>query len=388
MQPDLKELIVQLKKYNPTFSDTDIRSHLINMGHSPELVDTAFGKAPAQTVVHGAFAPQGGPQPISQSQTIPVGFAGLGQSASLSPKQPPFNQNGEPFKAEGPLDPASEVKFFNEKVIGQRTVLPSGKIVAPHKSHFGRIVFFLFLLVFGGVGYCFYAGIIPLSSVTNHPLYISAHNSVVDVWSKFVTQKEVVPTETPLDQNTNTLPPQQNNNQIATSSKETTTPPVDEVNKIEEQINRVTRVRSALNIYAAFFGSYPETLDTLLHIESSNPQNKQQLPSLDTKDINDVYTDQKFIYKKDPKSGFVLTYVIDIPQGVAMNTLLYSVLDFRVAYNAKTKKYYSVPVIRVVNGTNTATRDVLSLELAKLKITDTNKNLIPDMYESLSATPH
>ncbi len=345
MTTSLTELIVSLRKLNPTFTDEIIRGHLINLGNSKEAVEDAL------RVVNGGGA----------SEII---------------------QNADRDMSKGVV--------FEEDTIRQKSgfdVINSqnNKLVLKRKHHLLRNIFILIVLMIVLImGLMFSIGSLTLGDFKNINVewdkissidYLKKESSffLKNSYSKInqtigVIKSKFIFTKTPLMEENLFI--SNENSGIVINDPEVIR---------ATQIKRVNKVRSALNAYVAVYGKYPT--DLLDMTKENVDKNKVQLPLLTVDDISDSFSKNKFVYKIDPKLGFYLSYSMEVPTGAVKSGLFYDLVDYRLVYNTKTKSSSYVPILRYVNGLNTATRDIISIEAVKLPQTDLNKNLIPDSLD-------
>lgn len=346
MTTSLTELIISLRKLNPTFTDEDIRGHLINMGNPKESVENAL------RIVNGGSAPQ-----------IPHA-----PDADMS--------KGVVFEEEG----SSTTSFADSELASP---LPS-KVQVKNKHH--RIRWFLIILILiilMIVGSMFWIGSLTTKDFKSINIkwgqlanveYLKKEagffyngtklkfaQTINIVKSKFMVS---VPEnlDTPLMKDAGVAPGATNSNE-----------------RINLQIQKVSKLRNALNAYAGVYGTYPSALSLML-APTPNAKNVT-LPALTDRDIRDEFTNQAFTYVVDPKVGFNLSYSMTLPGDLIQTELFYNLVEYRLIYDAKAKKSSFKPMLRFVNGVNTANRDILSLESLKAVVDDTNQNSVPDLLE-------
>lgn len=128
----------------------------------------------------------------------------------------------------------------------------------------------------------------------------------------------------------------------------------------EKQSSQIQALQSELHYRQSVRGSYPETLQDVLG----------------GKTVQDVVAKVPYLYFPSA-TNYKLLYQIDLPPKEAQPDY-YSVVEQAYPGNILALKY--------VNGTNTATADVLSLEAAALAKKDTDKDGVSDALEEYVGT--
>lgn len=346
MTTSLTELIVSLRKLNPTFTDEIIRGHLINLGNTKETVDEAF------RVING------------------------GSASALV-------QNAERDMSKGVV--------FEEDTNGSKKGYgydggPSflGKDYNKKKHHRIRnFLFFIIFIVASVMGTMYYFGTLTLSDFRNIKVdwsqiknteYLKKEGKVFldESYAKILETVDIIKSKF-------IVPTPELSGDLLSSDDDINMNSNKNSNNVTNQIQKVNKIRNALNAYAGVYGDYPLSLNGLTITKTGVI--KVELPLLTEEDILDEFSGKVFIYKKDPKTGFSFSYDMKIPENAIQYKSFYDFVDYRLVYNAKTKTSSFVPIFKYANGTNTATRDSISLEAIRTSVVDINKNLVPDSLE-------
>jgi hypothetical protein len=345
MTTSLTELIVSLRKLNPTFTDEIIRGHLINLGNTKEAVDDAL------RIVNGGNA-----NDVLQNANRDM-------------------SKGVVFEEEVPHGSAASNNGYGNSApfLGQKTVVI--------KSHKIRNLFIsIFFFISSIIGLMFYLGSLKVDDFKNINInwgqltnvdylknesvsFLNTSSSKINLTYKMIMSK-IGMGQTSIEPKVDGIPKTPLINKDQTFS-------------VSEQIQKINKLKSVLNTYAGVYGGYPSQLSDL----TKSGVGKILLPLLTNDDIKDGFTGKEFLYKTEPKAGFLLTYNMQIPKSAVKTKEFYDLVEYRLTYDSKTKKSSYVPFVKYTNGNNTATRDILSIEAMKFKITDSNKNLVPDSLE-------
>jgi hypothetical protein len=374
MATNLIELIVSLRKLNPTFTDEIIRGHLINLGNPKEAVDDAL------RAISGGLATQAA---VVDNTTIATNHEVI-KSENVSKDIPSDIPKVAPIIREIPKEVITVKKPVASSgsygYDGGASFSPPRKIKSQHhriRNFFILIIFILSLIL----GSMLYLGTLTVndfknikidwSQVTNTE-YLRKEGSVFLHEASVKLKKTYIAIKFKLTPKLVDLlggPSIDKSVDIVFAENE----------DLVKEIHKVNKIRNVLNSYAGVYGSYPEEISELINVKPNI--NPVTLPLLEEDDIIDLFSNQVFTYKKDPKTGFNLAYNINIPKKVIESKLFYDLVDYRLIFNPKTNSSSYIPMLKYVNGLNTATRDVVSMEAIRVSALDINKNLIPDSLE-------
>lgn len=153
------------------------------------------------------------------------------------------------------------------------------------------------------------------------------------------------------------------------------------------QYIKINEIRKAIEEYEFFNGEVPISLDDLrnttanLAIPSLALLYETSTDPIYAKSINDIFTELPFVYQKDDKFDYSLTYNMFLPKH-SQNKIIpnaYYIID-------KSDLKKEIIHLTYANGVNTATRNILSKESEILKLKDTDRDKISDSLEIYMGT--
>ncbi len=175
--------------------------------------------------------------------------------------------------------------------------------------------------------------------------------------------------------------------------------------RIQKQLEAVRTVRSALNRYKLVTGTFPETLDLLTKATEDLPRGPTQKGESNPFDLlekgsgpliksvpNDIYTNTPFAYGRKG-DDFQLIYTIELPKFDAGEMSVRPYLSFGTYEYDRSGSGGSLAgskvkalSLRVVQGNNTATKDIDSIEALATQSVDTDKDNLSDALEEFIGT--
>lgn len=153
---------------------------------------------------------------------------------------------------------------------------------------------------------------------------------------------------------------------------------------INKQYLELTTLVQALEESRVIVGRYPEELSKLTELIEKDIDGKDISRKLLNVLPKDVYTNKDFIYKKDAKGDYSIVYNIVLPTKIDNpKAVIYMAYDnLSTAYNNASPRIG----LKFVNGENTLTSTMLSVEAADLIKKDTDKDNLSDSFEVFLGT--